>query len=93
MSEPSPPAKRVDFAKATRSRLVWRAEPTCFHWFRAEYKGEAIYLRLNKEFPDVPLYSLLVYADETYDFDDLPPRWKHEGDWNWVRVENGLTES
>lgn len=83
---PSPPASRLDLALLTGTRLVWRPDPRYRFWLVADFGKSPIHMRINPKFPDVPLYSLPVDADETYDFDDLPELWSREGRLEWQNL-------
>ena len=80
---PPPPEERLDPASIMRVPIVWRPDPAYRFWFEADHGARRVYLRINPEFPDVPLYSLLVAFDETYDFDDLPGPWRRVGAMEW----------
>lgn len=78
-----PPRERIDPRQAMRSSIEWELDPEHRLWFRGMLDGQRVYLRLNKAFPDVPLYSLLIAEDETFELEDLPAPWRRPTDLTW----------
>lgn len=76
-----PPARPLDVQRLFAARLHWTTDAE-FPWLRSEDEGQEVFLRLNTRFPDEPAYSLLVDADVTLDFDDLPQCWTR-GPLDW----------
>lgn len=77
-----PPRQPLDEVAVFDTPLSWNADPDHRLWLRARYQEMWIHMRINPDFPDVSLYSLLVAEDETRDFDDLPERWTR-GQLSW----------
>lgn len=82
------PAKRLDEQALSHARLEWEPDPDAQTWLRARHDGDWVYMRINPEFPDVPLYSLLVDVDETRELDDLPAAWSRHGPLSWPSDAN-----
>ena len=55
-------------------KIIWKPGPTPLHPYRAEVEGEQCFIRIN-DFPDDPLYTLLVNEREVAHFDDWPQCW------------------
>ncbi len=54
--------------------IAWSRTTDPFHPFAAEVDGQSWVLYLG-EFPEEPLYTLLVDGEPVQSFDDWPPRW------------------
>lgn len=57
-----------------RERVVWESTDDVEYPYRAAIGDKVLTLRLN-DFPDEPLFSLLVDGAHVADFDDWPPHW------------------
>ena len=78
-----PPARRLDVDRLKSVPMTWEVDPGHHLWLRARSGRSTLHMRINPEFPDVPLYSLFVDVDETADFDDLPEGWVRTGVLSW----------
>lgn len=56
--------------------LRWVPDPQRLPIMLAEHEGRHLELRVNPEFPDVPMYTLSLGDDEYVDLEDLPPAWE-----------------
>ena len=58
-------------------KITWRKTKDPKHPFVAEFEGEKCVIRLN-DFPDEPLYTLIVNGVDVADFDDWPDQFRKE---------------
>ncbi|QSQ23304.1 hypothetical protein JY651_50940 [Pyxidicoccus parkwayensis] len=55
-------------------KLSWSKVSDPEHPFRAQVDGHTLTIRLN-DFPEEPMYSLLIDGKDASDFDDWPKIW------------------
>lgn len=55
--------------------IEWRETDDVDFPYRTELEGVALQIRLN-DFPDEPLFSLILDGQHVDDFDDWPTLWK-----------------
>lgn len=55
-------------------KLTWERGSDPLHPYEAQIEGERMVIRLN-DFPDNPLYTLLVNDEEVASFDEWPKQW------------------
>ncbi len=62
----------MDKENLLQANLEWVQQVEDRKFFRTEYNGEKLLLRLN-DFPEEPLYS--VIGESSFDLDDKPETW------------------
>ena len=70
----SAPQPALDFSALLAAAIAWRQTTNPEVPWQAEFNGNSLALRLN-DFPDEPLYTLLVNDNPLGDFDDWPAAW------------------
>lgn len=86
------PASIVDDPRGVlSSSLTWEVDPDDFGWFKANYAGDEVYLRMNN-FPDENLFSLWIGNDEYIELEELPPKWSiSPGRITWPSTARRIT--
>ena len=57
--------------------IVWTKQDDVEYPYVASFRGILLKVRLN-DFPDQPLYTLIVADNEAANFDNWPKRWRRE---------------
>lgn len=57
------------------TEIKWLETGDAHYPLEAIVDGEVWKLRLN-DFPDQPLYTLIINGEAMFDIDDLPPTWR-----------------
>jgi len=83
------PEKLLDLDGLVQAHLRWEIDPDDFCWFRADLNGDAVFLRINPKYPDVPLYSLLIGPGELVDLEELPRNWERTDELVWPPTARG----
>jgi hypothetical protein len=71
---------RKDDLQLLRRKVVYESTGDPEYPLRAEEAGTVWRIRIN-EFPDEPLFTLLIGEKEVIDFDNWPGRWKRSNTW------------
>lgn len=61
-------------AAVLSATLTWEVDPEDFKWFKANYSGGEVYMRMNN-FPDENIFSFWIGNGAYIELEDLPAGW------------------